>query len=38
MKWYMYDTGSPDHCNNDVVKIAKEPVEHIAHVGITQLS
>ncbi|XP_012529966.2 uncharacterized protein LOC105833080 [Monomorium pharaonis] len=21
--------GSPDHCNNDVVKTAKEPVEHI---------
>jgi len=26
--------GSPDHCNNDVVKTAKEPVEHITHVGI----
>jgi len=28
--------GSPDHCNNDVVKTAKEPVEHITHVGIVQ--
>lgn len=36
MKWYMYDAGSPDHCNNDVVKTTKEPVEHIVHVGIVQ--
>jgi len=28
----MYDAGSPDYCNNDVVKTAKEPVEHITHV------
>lgn len=32
----MYDAGSPDHCNNDVVKTTKEPVEHIVHVGIVQ--
>lgn len=34
---YICDAGSPDHCNNDVVKTAKEPIEHIVHVGITQL-
>jgi len=28
----MYDTGSPDHCNNDVVKTAKDPVEHVCIV------
>ncbi|XP_071573770.1 uncharacterized protein [Temnothorax nylanderi] len=28
--------GSPDHCNNDVVKTVKEPVEHIAHTDSTR--
>lgn len=31
----MYDAGSPDHCNNDVVKTSKDP-EHITHVCIIQ--
>ncbi|KYN20457.1 PREDICTED: uncharacterized protein LOC108760852 [Trachymyrmex cornetzi] len=28
--------GSPDHCNNDVVKTAKDPVEHITHTDSTR--
>lgn len=28
--------GSPDHCNNDVVKTAKEPVDHITHTDSTR--
>ncbi|EZA53773.1 Round spermatid basic protein 1-like protein [Ooceraea biroi] len=27
--------GSPDHCNNDVVKAATEPIHHIIHPDIT---
>lgn len=31
------DTGNPDHCNNDVVvKAAREPIQHIIHVGINK--
>jgi len=34
----MYDAESPDLCNNDVVKAARESIHHIIHVGIIQLA
>lgn len=32
----IYDTGSPDYCNNEIVKATREPVQHIIHVGTIQ--